>query len=1148
MRKFVFLFSVIFFVLFFLVGCPLFTFDVSTEVVGNGEITLSPSKESYVLNEEITVEAISDEGWYFEKWEGDLEGDTNPAYLKIDSNKSVKAYFVIKEFSMTLSSQGNGEITKNPDESTYYYGDEITLTATPDEGWSFTGWYENDAKISVENPLEIEILEERNIYALFTIDEYTLIVNSENGSVIKDPDRDTYEHGTTVELEAVSDDGYHFVSWTGDLEGEKNPDTVLMDSDREITVNFEINEYTFSLNATGNGEVSKTPDLSEYDHGTEITITATPDEGWSFDGWYENGDRLSLNSSEKILLTESGELWALFTINDYYLNINVSGEGTVTKVPDKAMYEFGNVVTLTALEDEGWEFSNWVGDVTDLDNDVTTITMSETKEATAVFEKKSFSFNFSKEGNGEISKSPDESVYYYGEEITLMATPDEGWSFIGWYEDGKLVSPEPISKIAIYEERDIEALFTINEYALTVNSEYGNVTKNPYKSKYEYSSIVQVSVEPEYGYEFDHWEGDASSTDNPVEIIMDREKVITAIFNQLPLDKFTLTVDVQGNGSVSKTPDKSEYFDGETVQIEATPEDEWYFSEWKDDETGSENPLSIDINSNKVITAVFLKIPNVPPTISKMSGPSGVVDGSSQTFKWSASDSDGTIVGYEYRKDSGSWEELTNTQYTWSSITKGEHTFEVRAKDDDLDYSNIISWSFEYINLESGMFKVANSWGVGGWENVDDGLLYITYEAMIQNNVRTYILTPDFTMEPRCIAVFELEHPERGDTEVYIGVGDPDHPGKEKEFSPYLLNGGDYSYPDNKMVLDITELLPIDDDVYLKVYDGGGSYIGTVEYFAIEYYDSYSLSDPDEIYVAEGLPVNTSNYDDTVVTIIDVQLGSNTLYNSEEIYSSRYITEKIGNEDIEEIDSSNEIVNEYGTGLKSFTDDDIEWLKSNAEKIIGIKDENFDSLPSSVDNSDTQYFPPIGNQANVGSCVAWSVGYYTNTYYNAQKYGWDLSDANWEGGYYGSPTSSYQDKILSPNFIYNQINNGKDGGASYVDAIKLVWNTGESSWGKFPYETKPGDGSMNYCTDWPDEQAWREAPLYRNEKGDLYYLKVYDYDDINILRDLVNQGYLISISINAGKYSNLTSEDIWNSSNYDVSSTNHANTIVGYTD
>ena len=476
MKKLIFLFLITFFALFFLVGCPLFMFDISKEVVGNGEITLKPSKESYMLNDEISVEAVPDEGWYFEKWEGDLEGSINPAYLKIDSNKSIKAYFIIKEFSIDLSSQGYGEVGKSPDKSSYYYSEMITLTATPDEGWSFDGWYEEGVKISEETPFEIEIIEERNIYAIFTINKYKLVVNSENGVVEKNPDGSTYEYGTVVELHASPDEGYHFIDWTGDLEGGGNPNTVLIDSDKEITANFEINKYTFSLDATGNGEISKVPDLSEYDHGTEITIVATPDEGWSFDGWYENGTRFSLDQSEKILLTEQKELWALFTINNYFLNVDILGEGTVTKIPDKEMYEFGDVVTLIALEIEGWEFINWIGDVTDLENNVTTITMSETKEATAVFERKSFDLNLSKDGNGEISKSPDKSTYYYGVEVTLTATPDVGWSFIGWYEDGKLVSPEPISKITIYEERDIEALFTINE--LYIDSEFGIWKRN----------------------------------------------------------------------------------------------------------------------------------------------------------------------------------------------------------------------------------------------------------------------------------------------------------------------------------------------------------------------------------------------------------------------------------------------------------------------------------------------------------------------------------------------------------------------------------------------------------------------------------------------------------------------------------------------
>ena len=54
----------------------------------------------------------------------------------------------------------------------------------------------------------------------------------------------------------------------------------------------------------------------------------------------------------------------------------------------------------------------------------------------------------------------------------------------------------------------------------------------------------------------------------------------------------------------------------------------------------------------------------------------------------------GSIAGYEYRKDEGSWINTTETQFTWNLITDGAHTFEVKAIDNDGLYSEMIIWNF----------------------------------------------------------------------------------------------------------------------------------------------------------------------------------------------------------------------------------------------------------------------------------------------------------------------------------------------------------------------------------------------------------------------------------------------------------------------
>ncbi|HRX66578.1 MAG TPA: Two component regulator three Y domain protein, partial [Mesotoga sp.] len=82
---------------------------------------------------------------------------------------------------------------------------------------------------------------------------------------------------------------------------------------------------------------------------------------------------------------------------------------------------------------------------------------------------------------------------------------------------------------------------------------------------------------------------------------------------------------------------------------------------------------------------------NKSPEVVKLDGANGKVTTSSCTFLWSGSDTDGSIIRYEYRKDSADWESNGNeTVYTWSEYSEGEHTFEVRALDNEGAYSETI--------------------------------------------------------------------------------------------------------------------------------------------------------------------------------------------------------------------------------------------------------------------------------------------------------------------------------------------------------------------------------------------------------------------------------------------------------------------------
>jgi len=289
----------------------------------------------------------------------------------------------------------------------------------------------------------------------------------------------------------------------------------------------------------------------------------------------------------------------------------------------------------------------------------------------------------------------------------------------------------------------------------------------------------------------------------------------------------------------------------------------------------------------------------------------------------------------------------------------------------------------------------------------------------------------------------------------------------------------------------------------------------------------------------------------TLVLIVSLFMGS-ILFAQEGRITKRVMTEqefdrlKEKEGVYEEGKNYNVIINGHGTGLKPPTAEQWEEMRKMPITIDEIKFPSKDKYgapaapPTSWDNSATIWFPPIGTQDGEGSCVSWACGYYTKTFQEAKEHNWDLSGCVWEGGYYGHPGVACQDKIFSPDFIYHQVNDGTDNGSCYSDNMNLLERIGCSTWDKMPYD--PANS-----TAWPGEDAWRQAPWYRSQTG-YNYMWVQTDTALENLKQLLANGNLAVISVDADHYDSLTANDFWTLDNYNPSGTNHANTIVGYDD
>jgi uncharacterized repeat protein (TIGR02543 family) len=96
------------------------------------------------------------------------------------------------------------------------------------------------SKGAVSNYTFSNVTTGHSIAATFAADiiTYTLTITAQNGSVMKSPDKTTYNQGEAVTLTPSPSTGYTFNSWSGDLTDSTSPATITMNANKNITANF----------------------------------------------------------------------------------------------------------------------------------------------------------------------------------------------------------------------------------------------------------------------------------------------------------------------------------------------------------------------------------------------------------------------------------------------------------------------------------------------------------------------------------------------------------------------------------------------------------------------------------------------------------------------------------------------------------------------------------------------------------------------------------------------------------------------------------------------------------------------------------------------------------------------------------------------
>lgn len=187
------------------------------------------------------------------------------------------------------------------------------------------------------------------------------------------------------------------------------------------------------------------------------------------------------------------------------------------------------------------------------------------------------------------------------------------------------------------------------------------------------------------------------------------------------------------------------------------------------------------------------------------------------------------------------------------------------------------------------------------------------------------------------------------------------------------------------------------------------------------------------------------------------------------------------------------------------------------------------SLPSKVDL--TANMPPIGDQGQYGTCVAWAVGYNLKTFLEGRDKNMSTSDLSKESNQF------------SPHDLFKAIpsrDKGADCNGTYFEAaLDVMQSRGIARFSTAPY-TNLGDCSDGPLSAWNTEAANYKIDNYRQIKTDVREIKKYLAEG----RAIAFGAKLGGDFMNWNSSAVITSDDVPNGGQHGY----HAMALVGYDD
>jgi Divergent InlB B-repeat domain len=301
------------------VATTTYTLDVGSRGSGTGSVTSAPSgidcgktcKASFSANTSITLTATADPGSVFAGWSESSCGTAATCPLALDHDLSVTATFnAAPKHRLTIVEMGlgSGTVTSSPSgamncptscKASFAEHASVTLTATANPGSLFAGWSVTSCGTSATCTVTLD--HDVSLTASFELQTQQLIVGVKgSGTITSSPVgincaascQAPFPKGTTITLTAKPVGNSAFVNWAGACSGTINPCKLKLDSDLRVYAVFAPLVNVAVLNSGGGivtsiplGITCPTTCSRQFTSGTTVTLTATANAKYAFNGW-----------------------------------------------------------------------------------------------------------------------------------------------------------------------------------------------------------------------------------------------------------------------------------------------------------------------------------------------------------------------------------------------------------------------------------------------------------------------------------------------------------------------------------------------------------------------------------------------------------------------------------------------------------------------------------------------------------------------------------------------------------------------------------------------------------------------------------------------------------------------------------------------